>query len=127
MKTNHTLAIACLLSTALLAAVTYVSTQPALARQSSARAWRYAYVQARNDSTAEICYAEARGCRIDVVSVPGVPMRGEVGLTDGGATTHRAMVKAMATLGAAGWEMVGQSTVLNSDGRSSVLVFKRGE
>ena len=124
MQTKRTLAV--LVITALLGAVAYLATPPALARQPSSRAWRYAYLQTRNNSTAEICYVEAQGCRVEVVSVPGVPVRGEIGMIDGGATAHRAMVKALTTLGAAGWEMVGESDALKSDGQPGI-VFKRAE
>ena len=124
MQTKRTLGV--LVITALLGAIVYLATPPALARQQSARAWHYAYLEARN-STAEICYVEAQGCRVEVVSVAGVPMRGEMGIIDSGATAHRAMVKALTTLGAAGWEMVGESDAIKSDGRPGVIVFKRAE
>ena len=74
------------------------------------RVFRYAYVTPshwRERLGAEICYAEPAGCRIELVTVPNVEIASTFGGIDYGATTSRAMVKAIRGLGEKGWEMIG--------------------
>jgi anaerobic selenocysteine-containing dehydrogenase len=124
MSTHRTLAVLALSATAVLTVAGYLMAPPALARQQSARSWRYAYAEARSTSTVEVCYVESAGCRMEVISVPGVPVRGEIGMTDSAATIHRGMIRALGALGAAGWELVGESEAIKS-GSARVMVFKR--
>ncbi len=61
----------------------------------------------QKDGAAEICYADASGCRIERVTAPPVEVTiSSSRVVDASATARVAVVKAVAMLGNAGWEMV---------------------
>jgi hypothetical protein len=68
---------------------------------------KYAYVVGQN-GRAFICFAEADGCRMQEVTAPPVMMTvGVRSVTDVFATQAASTAKAIASLGDAGWEMIG--------------------
>jgi hypothetical protein len=98
----------------------------AVARQQASRNWRYAYVVFRPSQAAQICYVEAAGCRMEEIAVEPVPSASDILMTDGGATRSRAMTKAVATLGARGWELVMEAPAVG-DASKNALYFKRAD
>jgi hypothetical protein len=94
-----------------------------------ARVLRYAYVTPthwRGRLGAEICYAEAAGCRTQLVTVPNVAETANPGSTDVNATVGRAMVKAVRELGETGWEMIGSGPAYGDPSQTAVH-FRRAE
>jgi hypothetical protein len=90
------------------------------------QAFKYAYVVAKHDQSAEICYAEAEGCRI--VRVTADPVRLEGGtIIDASATARKAVVKAVAGLGDGGWELIGPGQPYGQTLTEQALFFRLAE
>jgi hypothetical protein len=100
------------------------NAQPAANYQSDK--WEYAVlirVHWNSDTRihyARICYFRTSGCLES--DIEGPPMSAD---DDGFTATKKTLAKAVATLGQAGWEMVGDSPFASGDRDPRSLYFKR--